>query len=202
MLRAATQLRRGVAAVAAFMAWVAGWNYVACALFITGDIVGRNVFGVSSAATVEVTGYMLACGIAWALAHTLACRAHIRVDVLVTRLPVKLRAPLHFFSLALLAIFAAFAAWAAYELYDESALFDAHDNSALRIPMVIPQGIWLAGLVAFLVMTLVLLLESFLALVTGQGAQLDRLLGSRTIDDEAEEALEAVAMAREGGSAA
>jgi TRAP-type C4-dicarboxylate transport system permease small subunit len=200
VLRAATQLRRGVAAVAAFMAWVAGWNYVACALFITGDIVGRNVFGVSSAATVEVTGYMLACGIAWALAHTLACRAHIRVDVLVTRLPVKLRAPLHLFSLALLAVFAAFAAWAAYELFDESALFDAHDNSALRIPMVIPQGIWLAGLIAFLVMTLVLLLESFLALVTGQGAQLDRLLGSRTIDDEAEEALEAVAMAREGSA--
>jgi TRAP-type C4-dicarboxylate transport system permease small subunit len=136
------------------------------------------------------------------LAHTLACRAHIRVDVLVTRLPVKLRAPLHFFSLTLLAVFAAFAAWAAYELYDESALFDAHDNSALRVPMVIPQGIWLAGLVAFLMMTLVLLLESLLALLTGQGAQLDRLLGSRTIDDEAEEALEAVAMAREGGSAA
>lgn len=202
MLHAATQLRRGVAAVAAFMAWVAGWNYVACALFITGDIIGRNVFGVSSAATVEITGYMLACGIAWALAHTLACRAHIRVDVLVTRLPVRLRAPLHLFSLVLLAGFAAFAAWAAYQLYDESALFDAHDNSALRVPMVIPQGIWLAGLVAFLAMTLVLLLESVLALITGQGAQLDRLLGSRTIDDEAEEALEAVAMARDGGSAA
>lgn len=198
MLRAATLLRRGVAGVAAFMAWAAGWNYVACALFITGDIVGRNVFGVSSAATVEVTGYMLACGIAWALAHTLACRAHIRVDVLVTRLPVAWRAPLHLFSLILLAGFAAFAAWAGYQLYDESALFDAHDNSALRIPMVIPQGIWLAGLVAFLVMTLVLLLESLCALLAGQPAHLDRLLGSRSIDDEAEEALEAVAMAREG----
>lgn len=198
MLRFATRLRRGVAAAAAFMAWVAGWNYVACALFITGDIVGRNVFGVSSAATVEITGYMLACGIAWALAHTLARRAHIRVDVLVTRLPVAWRAPLHLFSLVLLAGFAAFAAWAGYSLYDESALFEAHDNSALRVPMVVPQGIWLAGLIAFLVMTLVLLLESLCALLAGQPAQLDRLLGSRTIDDEAEEALEAVAMAREG----
>ncbi|WP_424813797.1 TRAP transporter small permease subunit [Roseococcus sp. YIM B11640] len=195
---AATLLRRGVSALAAVMAWVAGWNYVMCALFITGDIVGRNVFGVSSAATVEITGYMLACGIAWALAHTLACRAHIRVDVLVTRLPLVWRAPLHLFSLCLLTVFAAFVAWAGWQLYDESALFDAHDNSALHIPLVVPQGIWLAGLVAFLVMTLVLLLESVLALLTGKGAQLDRLLGSRTIDDEAEEALEAVAMAREG----
>jgi TRAP-type C4-dicarboxylate transport system permease small subunit len=189
-------LRRGVAGLAAVMAWVAGWNYIACALFITGDIVGRNLFGVSSAATVEITGYMLACGIAWGLAHTLACRAHIRVDVLVTRLPLRLRAPLHVFSLLLLGGFALFTAWAAWELVDESALFDAHDNSALRVPLIIPQGIWAFGISAFVLMCAVLLLESVLALLLGEGERLDGLLGSRTLNDETEEALEAVAMAR------
>ena len=94
-LQAARSLRQGVAALAAVMATLAGWNYVACALFITADIIGRSVFGVSSTATVEVTGYMLAGGIAWALAHTLARRAHIRVDVWVNRLPLRLRAWLH-----------------------------------------------------------------------------------------------------------
>ena len=178
------------------MAWVAGWNYVACAIFITGDILGRNLFGVSSAATVEITGYMLACGIAWGLAHTLAVRAHIRVDVLVTRMPVKWRAPLHLFSLLLLTGFAAFTAWAAWELVNDSALFDAHDNSALRVPLIIPQGIWATGITAFLVMCGVLLLESLLALLAGRPQQLDALLGSRTVTDETEEALQAVAMAR------
>ncbi|WPB86931.1 TRAP transporter small permease subunit [Sediminicoccus rosea] len=196
MLRAASLLRRGVAGLAALMAWAAGWNYVACALFITGDIIGRNAFGVSSAATVEVTGYMLACGIAWGLAHTLACRAHIRVDVLLMRLPMRWRAPLHVFSLLLLTVFAVFVAWAAWALVDESALFDAHDNSALRVPLVIPQGIWAVGLSAFVLMCAVLLLESALALLLGAGARLDGLLGSRTLADETEEALEAVAMAR------
>lgn len=196
MLRAATLLRRGVAGLAAGMAWVAGWNYIACALFITADIFGRNALGVSSAATVEITGYMLACGIAWGLAHTLACRAHIRVDVLVTRLPVRWRAPLHLLSLLLLAGFAAFVAWAAWQLVDESALFDAHDNSALRIPLIIPQGIWAIGISAFLLMCTVLLLESLLALLLGEGERLDALLGSRTLTDETQEALEAVAMAR------
>jgi TRAP-type C4-dicarboxylate transport system permease small subunit len=196
VLRAATLLRRGVAGLAAGMAWVAGWNYIACALFITADIIGRNALGVSSAATVEITGYMLACGIAWGLAHTLACRAHIRVDVLVTRLPVRWRAPLHLLSLLLLAGFAAFVAWAAWQLVDESALFDAHDNSALRIPLIIPQGIWAIGISAFLLMCTVLLLESLLALLLGEGERLDALLGSRTLTDETQEALEAVAMAR------
>ena len=102
LLQAASGLRRGVAMVAAVMAYLAGWNYLACALFITFDIVARNFFGFSSRATVEVTGYALACGIAWGLAHTLAARAHIRVDVLVNRFPVGIRAPLHLFSLLLL----------------------------------------------------------------------------------------------------
>lgn len=195
-LRAARRLRQGVAALAAVMAYLAGWNYVACALFITADIVGRSVFGVSSTATVEITGYMLAGGIAWALAHTLARRAHIRVDVWVNRLPLRLRAWLHLLSLLLLGGFAAFCAWAAWELVDESLLFDAHDNSALRVPLVLPQGLWAFGIIAFCAMIAVLLLESLLALLAGRPEELDRLLGSRTLEDETAEALEAVEMAR------
>lgn len=201
LLVSARSLRRGVAALATFMGLAAGWNYVACALFITVDVVGRAFFGVSSAATVEVTGYMLAVGIAWGLAHTLAKRAHIRVDVLVNRLPVGLRAWLHLAALALLGVFAGFCAWAAWSLVDESMLFDAHDNTSLRIPLVIPQGLWLVGILAFCLMVAVLLLEALLALLAGQGAELDRLLGSRTLEDETAEALEAVQMARRGETA-
>lgn len=200
LLGAARGLRRGVAWVAAVMAHLAGWNYVACALFITADILGRSAFGISSAATVEITGYMLAGGIAWALAHTLARRAHIRVDVWVNRLPLRLRAVLHLVALLLLGGFAGFCAWAAWALVDESLLFDAHDNSALRIPLVLPQGIWTFGIAAFCVMILVLALESVLSLLLGRPEELDRLLGARTLEDETAEALEAVEMAR-GGSA-
>ncbi|MCU4178458.1 TRAP transporter small permease subunit [Bosea sp. BH3] len=196
-LRFARALRRAIDRAAAGMAYVAGWNYVACALFITADIVGRSVFGVSSAATVEISGYMLACGISWSLAHTLAERAHIRVDVLINRMPLRPRALLHLFALLLLGLFAAFLAWAGWQLLDESLMFDAHDNSALHIPMALPQGIWAFGLGAFLVMIAALVLEAALGLFCGRYDEIAALLGSRSIDDEAEEALEAVAMARQ-----
>lgn len=196
-LRAARTLRRGVEALSAAMAYLAGWNYVACALFITADILGRSLLGASSTATVEVTGYMLATGIAWGLAHTLARRAHIRVDVLVNRLPPRLRAPLHLLALLLLGVFGAFCLWAAWSLVDESVLFDAHDNSALRVPLVLPQGLWMVGIGAFCLMIAVLLLEGLLAWLLAGPGELDRLLGARTVDDETQEALEAVAMARE-----
>jgi TRAP-type C4-dicarboxylate transport system permease small subunit len=197
-LRAVRTLRAGVSALATLMAYVAGWNYIACALFITCDVVARSLFGFSSKATIEVTGYMLAGGIAWGLAHTLARRAHIRVDVWVNRLPLGLRSVLHLVSLLLLFAFALFCAWAAYALVDESLLFDAHDNSALRIPLIVPQGIWTFGILAFCLMIAVLVLESALSLLLGRAEELDRLLGSRTLEDETEEALEAVRMAREG----
>jgi TRAP-type C4-dicarboxylate transport system permease small subunit len=202
LLRAARRLRRAMAAIAAGMGMVAGWNYVLCALFITADVLGRSLLGVSSAATVEVTGYMLAGGIAWGLAHALARRAHIRVDVWVNRLPLAARAPLHLLSLLLLGAFALFCAWAAWALVDESLLFDAHDNSALRVPLAVPQGVWLVGILAFCAMILVLLLESILALLLGQAAELDPLLGSRTLEDETAEALQAVEMSRGSGRGA
>ncbi|MFC7539518.1 TRAP transporter small permease subunit [Siccirubricoccus deserti] len=174
-------------------------EYIACALFITADVVGRQ-FGYSSASTIEITGYMLATGIAWGLAHALARRAHIRVDVWVNRLPLKLRAVLHLLALLLLGGFAAFCAWSALALVDESLLFDAHDNSALRVPLVVPQGIWTFGILAFCVMILMLALECALSLLLGRPEELDRLLGARTLEDETAEALEAVEMAR-GGAA-
>jgi TRAP-type C4-dicarboxylate transport system permease small subunit len=199
-LRAVRRLRLAVAALAGGMGYVAGWNYILCALFITADVVGRSAFGASSAATVEVTGYMLAGGIAWGLAHALARRAHIRVDVWVNRLPLAIRAWLHLLSLLLLGGFAGFCAWAAWALVDESLLFDAHDNSALRVPLVVPQGVWLFGILAFCLMILVLTLEAALGLLLGRAEELDRLLGARTLEDETAEALEAVEMARQGGN--
>lgn len=195
-LRGVRAARRGMATVSAVMAHLAGWNYIVCALFITFDVLARSLLGFSSAATVEVTSYMLAGGIGWSLAHTLAARAHIRVDVLVNRMGLGFRAAMHVVALVLLAGFTGFAVWAAWSLVDESLMFNAHDTSMLQIPMALPQSIWAVGLTAFLLMIFFLLAESLLALLEGRAAEVDALLGSRSIDDEAEEALEAVAMAR------
>jgi hypothetical protein len=58
--------------------------------------------------------------------------------------------------------------------------------------------LWLFGLLAFCAAVLVLALDAALLLLAGRAGEVDRLLGSRTVEDETAEALEAVAMAREG----
>src|SRR5260221_6919183 len=176
------------------MSAAGGWMYIACALFVTFDVLARQFLGFSSKTTTEITGYMLAFGIGWGLAHALTERAHIRIDVLVNRLPLGPRKYLHAVALALLAIFGVFLAWAAWFIVDESREFGSTDNSAMSIPLVLPQGLWALGIWMFAALVLVLALETLLLLLRNDGAAVDRLLGPRTFQDETDEALEAVGL--------
>ena len=93
--RAVASVRRLVAGLGAVMGYLAGWGFILCAAFITFDVIARRFFGFSSQSTTEITGYALAFGISWALAHTLTARAHVRIDVLINHLPAALRYPMH-----------------------------------------------------------------------------------------------------------
>ena len=188
-------MRRAAARVAAVMNDIAGWVFILCAAFITVDVLLRNFAGFSSSATTEITSYMLAFGIAWGLAHALAVRAHIRIDVLVNKLPVDWRQYLHALALAVLTALALFLAWCAWMLVDESVFFSATDTSALAIPLVIPQGLWAVGISMFALMAVLLLFEVACLLCAGDAKEIDRLLGARGYEEETQEALEAVGMA-------
>lgn len=195
---AAVEFMRGVrriaTAVAAFMNYVAGWNFILCAGFITADVLFRNFGGFSSSATTEITSYMLAFGIAWGLAHALATRSHIRIDVLVNLLPLGLRQYLHAFALLLLTVLSVFIVWCAWHLVDESILFNAKDTSALSIPLVIPQGLWAIGITMFAAFAVMLTIEVGCLLLAGDAAAIDQLLGPRGYREETEEALAAVGL--------
>lgn len=170
----------------------AGWLFVFCAFFITFEVLARNFLGWSTKSTTELSGYMLAVGISWGLAHALAERAHVRIDILINRMRPGLRHNLHLIALLALVTFAGAMCYGAYLLVQESVMFNATDMSGLRTPLVIPQGLWAFGLFVFGLFALVLLLEVFGALAAGRGVESDRLLGSRSYEEEAQEALEAV----------
>ena len=195
MLRTAQALRRASSALAAIMNDVAGWVFILCAGFITLDVLFRNFGGFSSSATTEITSYMLAFGIAWGLAYALSSRAHIRVDVLVNKLPIAWRQYLHALALAVLTGLALFLAWCAWTLVDESVFFNATDTSALAIPLVIPQGLWAIGISMLAMQAVLQLFEVACLLWAGDAQQIDGLLGARGYEEETQEALEAVGIA-------
>jgi len=174
---------------------LAGWGYLACAFFITFDVVCRRFLGFSSQGTVEISGYLLAFGITWGLAYALSARGHIRVDVVVMRFPLRLRAYAHALALFFLAVFGALLALRAWSVVQESWELGAMETSALTIPLVIPQAPWAVGLTVFAILAAVLMLRTLLLLLRGRYQEVDRLLAARSLEEETEEALEAAGVA-------
>lgn len=192
LLAVAAPAGRAVDRLAHGMCACAGWLFVACALFITFDVLARKFLGFSSQSTTEVSGYMLGVGIAWGLAGALSARTHVRIDVLIQRVPPYWRGYLHWLALATLAVFAGFVVYGGWQTFSESWTFKATDNSLLKVPLVVPQGLWLAGLGVFGLMAVLRVVEVAAHLPAGDIAEIEQLTGPRSYVEEAEEALHAV----------
>ena len=174
----------------------AGWLFVLCALFITFDVLARKFLGFSSQSTTELSGYMLGVCIAWGLAGALEARTHVRIDILIQKVPPRWRGYLHWLALASLVVFAGFLLYGAWHTTMESWDFKATDNSLLKTPLVIPQGLWLIGIGVFGVMAMLRLLEVALLLPKGDIQAIEHLTGPRSYVEEADEALEAIGSAQ------
>lgn len=183
---------RMIDALARLMNRCAGWMFILCAFFITFDVLARKFLGFSSQSTTELSGYMLGVGIAWGLSGALEARTHVRIDILIQKVPPRIRGYLHWLALATLAVFAGFLVYGAWHTTMESWDFKATDNSLLKTPLIIPQGLWLIGTGVFGVMAVLRVLEVALLLPRGDIDAIEHLTGPRSYIEEADEALEAI----------
>lgn len=171
---------------------VAGWCYLAITALICFDIAARRFLGFSTEATTELTGYLMAIGMTWGLAGTLLERGHVRIDVLVQKMPLGARVWLHLATLAALLVTTAFFAWGAFSLAKDSFDFGSTDLSTLRTPLALPQGLWAAGLALMLLAVVALAARSIRGVLAGDADGVDRALMARSYVEEAQETLEAV----------
>lgn len=65
LIEVAATGRRSVQRLARAMGLVAGWGFIGVAGLITFDVLSRRFLGISTQATTELSGYVLAFGIAW-----------------------------------------------------------------------------------------------------------------------------------------
>lgn len=166
----------------------AGYASLGLSLLITFEVVARKLFNFSLQGVDEIGGYVLAIGVSFSFAYALLHRAHTRVDVLLTRLPRMLQAPLNAIAILLLSAFSAFMLWRAVETLKETLEFGSLASTPLQTPLWIPQSLWVMGLGVFTVLTVLLAGRAVKLLVTGQLATLDREYGPRSTDDELDEA--------------
>jgi len=167
--------------------WAGGALLVAAALTVSVDVLARKLFAVSLGGADELSGYAFAIGSAWAFPFALLHRANVRVDALYERLPPKLCALLDILAIVALGVFAVFLARYAWDVMATSWSLSSRSNSALKVPLWIPQALWVSGLGLFLATLALLLARALRALAGGDWAWIRATLGARSVVEEAEE---------------
>jgi TRAP-type C4-dicarboxylate transport system permease small subunit len=164
--------------------WFGGTLVLLAAVLIGIDVLMRKFVARSIGGADELAGYALAIGTAWGLGATLLDRAHIRIDSLYVLLPQKLRLMLDAVAIVLLIGFFALTTWHGLEVVSQSWTSGSRSQSALETPTIIPQMLWIAGLAAFVVVGLLLLVQALKTALSGDLRGAANLISTRSAEEE------------------
>ncbi len=176
------------ARVSRYLAWAAGAILlVGCAGSITLDVVLRYFLNRTVLESFEVSGYAFAAAVALGMAYTVACKSNIRIDLIARKLPRGPRVALDVMAHLAILLVAGTIAWYAGWTWAESLRLDAKSISSLQVPLVLPQGIWLLGLLWFAVFSLLVAGRSALLLLKRDIDGVAGLIGPATLEEEIEQ---------------
>lgn len=171
--------------LAAAAACAGGALLLAAAVIVSFDVLARKVLSRSLGGADELSGYAFAIGTAWSFAHVMLERGNVRVDALYGALPSRGQRMLDLVALVALGTFVAVLVRYGYAVLEQSLVLSARSNSALAVPLAIPQGLWWGGYVLFMLALTMLTLRVALALFEGDAATVATLAGARSAVEEA-----------------
>ena len=183
--------------LARYGAWFGGILILGAAVVISVEIIIRKFFIMSIGGADELSTFALAIGSAWAFSFTMLERAHVRIESLYVVLPTRLCALIDAIAQLIFTIIIALMAWYGFKVFSSSWSMSSRTLSPLATPLSIPQFLWAAGLIFFLLVSSLLLTRAVLALVVGDLDTVRRLIGPRSVKQELDEELVVVARHRE-----
>ncbi|MEX5566085.1 TRAP transporter small permease [Pseudophaeobacter sp. 1A16562] len=178
---------KGARRLSRLATWVSGLALVVICFLVMVEVLLRKFFGVTLGGMNEITGYVLAVTVSWTLSFALLEHAHIRIDVLYNIANRRIRALLDLLSLGAMTGFMLLVTYWAGQLLKNSIDFGSRSNSALQVPLWLPQSLWVAGLVFFVLTLLLLCLRSLGYLWRRDTEGISRIAGIKPVDDEVEE---------------
>ena len=143
------------------IAVTAGLALLACIILIILDIVLRE-FGISFSGSEEISGYVMAAVASWGICYGLTVKAHVRIDFLREKSNPFIRSLFDLIALAALSYVAVYIAYHAIPVLSKTLKSGALSNTAMEIPLYLPQSIWLAGWIWFAISSSILLIISII----------------------------------------
>ena len=89
---------RGLTVVVKAAAFIAAVVLFAMMMLTLGDVVGRYFFSHPIKGTWELVGLLLICAGTWGLAYCQLERAHISINIILQRFPLRVQAGMRFFT--------------------------------------------------------------------------------------------------------
>ncbi|MGB3224145.1 MAG: TRAP transporter small permease [Desulforhopalus sp.] len=111
-------------------------------IILTGGAIGLTIPSYA-----DFTGFLLAAASFLSLAYTLREGAHIRVVLLVSRLPKQLHTPVEIWCISVSLAISLYFTWYTAKLTHESYVYNDLSAGMIAVPIWIPQTAMLLGLV-------------------------------------------------------
>ena len=179
--------RSPVAVISRVLAWVAGFLILTSAVIVSIDVVTRSILKLTFLQSFELSRYAFAAAVTLGLAYTLISRAHIRIEVVYVLLKAPLRIALDLIAIVTLTATAIAFAWFAAQTVLYTWNVNAHSNTTLAVPLVLPQALWLAGLVWFAITACWLTVRSVRHLLNRQPGRVSAEIGMLALQEELED---------------
>jgi TRAP-type mannitol/chloroaromatic compound transport system permease small subunit len=163
---------------------IGGWLFLGLSVVTVLSALTRKYLNISVQGVDEYGGYILAIVVTVGFSYALIERAHIRIEIL--RGPLRPTAQAFFDMVAMVALLTAtlLLVWVSSKVLLETIHYQALSNTPLRTPLIVPQSLWVGGLVMFALLCLMLTVRCSLALLRGDWGFVHQKLASESIEEE------------------
>jgi len=167
-----------------------GWALLFLSGFVALETVLRKVFNTSLQGADEMAGYILAFGSSLAFIVAMIDRAHIRIDVVHTRFPVRLQAAIDWLSVISLGLLGLFFLYVGWFVISDTLAYGSTAATPWRTPLIWPQSAWYAGLAVFALCSFVMAARASRLFLAGRHRELADEFNPKTAEQELSEELE------------
>jgi len=155
-------------------------------IVISLETILRKIFNHSLSGVDELSGYAIAIGAPLCFAIAAIEQSHIRINLFYSKLPKSIKSILDVCSSYTLASLSLYLTVFTFRTVEETKLFDSVAQTPWMTPLILPQSLWLIGMIIFCLASLLLAMRVTILVFKKDMESIVTEFGPDVIDKELE----------------